>query len=266
MIPTRTRLPILAIIALSAAIPLRVQSQPQTQGQAQKRPSPQPVYESPLELPCAKILAMPSSDFIAQVVAIDDSNVDGQLRGIRQYGACYDARTDRLAASLGKQGKGPLMGARGNFGDFESALKNFTAKALEEAQQSSKVPLAPVKTEYAGLYEKQFRYTFYQSYSQKLQKRPSSETIEKSGVPASASPADAQASAKPESDPMTLAKNHFGELLAAMPEDKRHEIHAAFGQIFERGSIGEQWKLEIYHYAIFLLEPSTDKPFSPPPF
>jgi hypothetical protein len=272
MIPTRMRLPILAIIALSAAVPLRAQSSPQTQGQAQKKSSAQPVYQDPLDLPCAKILAVPSSDFIAQVVAIDDSNVDGQLRGIRQYGACYDGRTNRLAASLGKQGKGPLMGARGNFGDFESALKNFTAKALEEAQQSPKVPLGPVKTEYAALYEKQFRYAFYQSYSQKLQKRPSSETAENSGGSAKTSPADAQSSSrsspepKSEPDPLTLAKNRFGELLAAMPEDKRHEIHAAFGQIFERSSIGEQWKLEIYRYAIFLLEPPTGKPFSAPPF
>lgn len=262
----RMRLAILAIIALSAALPLRAQSSPQTERQAQKRSSAQPVYDGPLELPCAKILAMPSSDFVAQVVAIDDSNVDVQLRGIHQYGACYDARTDRLAASLGKQGKGPLMGTRGNFGDFESALKNFTAKALEEAQQSSKVPSAPVKTGYAALYEKQFRYAFYQSYSQKLQKRPSSETTENSAGSAKASPTDAQSSAKPEPDPMTLAKNRFGELLAAMPEDKRHEMHAAFGQIFERSSIGEQWKLEIYRYAIFLLEPPTGKPFSPPPF
>ena len=266
MISTRMRLLMLAIILLSATIPLRAQSQPQTQGRAQKKSSAPTVHEGPLELPCAKILAMPSSDFIAQVVAIDDSNVDGQLRGIRQYGACYDARTNRLAASLGKQGNGPLMGARGNFGDFESALKNFTAKALEEAQQSSKVPLAPVKTEYAALYEKQFRYAFYQSYSQKLQKRPSPETIGSSGGSAKVSPADAQSSAKPEPDPQTLAKNRFGELLAAMPEDKRHEIHAAFGQIFERGSIAEQWKLEIYRYAIFLLEPPTDKPFAAPPF
>jgi hypothetical protein len=259
-------LSILAIIALCIAIPLRAQSQPQTQGRAQNRSSTQPVYDGPLELPCARVLAMPSSDFIAQVVAIDDSNVDGQLRGIRRYGACYDARTDRLAASLGKQGKGPLMGARGNFGDFESALKDLTAKALEEAQQPSEVPLAPVKAEYASLYEKQFRYAFYESYFQKPQKHPSSETTEKTGGSASASPTNAQPSAKPETDPMTLAKNHFGELLAAMPEDKRHEIHAAFGQIFQRSTIGEQWKLEIYRYAIFLLEPSTGKPFSPPPF
>jgi hypothetical protein len=261
MIPARMRLPFL-VIALSAAIPLPAQSQPQTQGPAQKRSSAQPVYEGPVELPCAKILVMPSSDYIAQIVAIDDSNLDGQLRGIRRYGACYDARTERLAASLGKQGKGPLLGARGNFGDFESALKDFTAKALEETQQSSN----PVKTGYAALYEKQFRYAFYRSYFQKLQKSPASERTEKSGGSASVSPTDAQSSAKPEADPMTQAKNRFGELLAAMTEDKRHEMHAAFGQIFERSSIGEQWKLEIYRYAIFLLEPSSSKPFSPPPF
>jgi len=188
MIPTRMRSPILAIIAFSAALPLLAQNQPQTQGQAQKRSSSEPVYEGPLHFPCAKILAMPSSDFIAQVVAIDDSNVDGQLRGIRQYGACYDARTDRLAASLGKQGKGPLMGARGNFGDFESVLKNFTARALEEAQQSSKVPLAPIKTEYAALYEKQFRYAFYQGYSQRLAKHSWSETNGAGDAPADAPP------------------------------------------------------------------------------
>src|SRR5271156_4521153 len=163
-----------------------------------------------LGMACAKILAMPSSDFIAQVVAIDDSNKDGQLRGIAAYGKCYDGRTDRLAASLSKQGKGPLMGARGDFGDFESTLKNFTAKALEEVQESSKVPLAPAKTEYAALYEKQFRYAFYQSYSQKLVKHSSSETTENSGGSAKASPTDVQSSAKPEPDPMTLAKNRFG--------------------------------------------------------
>jgi len=266
MIRTRMRLPIFAIIALSAAIPLRAQTSPQTQGQAQKRTPAQRVYDGPLELPCAKVLAMPSSDFIAQVVAIDDSSVDGELRGMRRYGACYDARTDRLAASLGKQGKGPLMGARGNFGDFESALKNFTAKALEEAQQSSKVPLAPVKTEYAALYEKQFSYAFYQSYSQKLVKHSSSDTKGAGDTSTAAPGTDPKTTAKPDADPMTLAKNRFGELLAAMPEDKRHEIHTAFGQIFERSSIGEQWKLEVYRYAIFLLEPPTGKPFSAPPF
>lgn len=207
---------------------------------------------------------MNSSDWVAKYIAAKDATPENTVLAIEAYGKCYDARTSSLAASLGKQGKGPLMGARGNFGDFESALKDFTAKALAANQQ----PADAIKAAYASMYEKQFRHAFYQNYSQKLQKRPSVETTGNSGdsAKATASPTDAQASAKPETDPMTLAKNRFGELLAAMPEDKRHEIHAAFGQIFERSSIGEQWKLEIYRYAIFLLEPSTGKPFSPPPF
>jgi len=214
-----------------------------------------------LGMTCVQVLARSSTDWVTKFTTTKDEDPESTVLAIEQYGKCYDERTDRLAVSLGRQGKGPLMGARGNFRDFESALKDFTAKALEETQQSSNV----VKTAYAALYEKQFRYEFYQSYSQKPQKRPSSETTEKSGGSAKASPT-AQSSAKPEADPMTLAKNHFGELLANLTEDKRHEMHAAFGQIFERSSIGEQWKLEIYRYAIFLLEPSSSKPFSPPPF
>jgi len=266
MIPTR--LTILAIIALNAAIPLRGQSQPRTQGQAQKKSNPRQVYEGPLELPCAKILAMPSSDYIAQIVAIDDSNVDGQLRGIRRYGPCYAARTDALAAFLARSGKGPGKTARANFAAVESALKNFTAKALADDQP----PFNSLKAEYAALYEKQFRYAFYQSYEQKAAKQP--QTAEKNEKDASAAPAAAAAAttstqtspAAPITEPITLAKNHFGELLAALPEDKRREIHRAFGEIFEKGAIGEQWKLEVYRYAIFILESPKDNPFSPPPF
>ena len=138
-------------------------ARPQAQGQSQKKPSSQPVYQGPLELPCAKVLAMPSSDYVAQIVAIGDSNVDGQLRGIGKYGACYDARTDALAASLARRGKGPDKTARADFAAFESALKNFTAKALADAPPQ---PASP-KEAYANLYQKQFRYEFYQEYEAK---------------------------------------------------------------------------------------------------
>jgi hypothetical protein len=65
---------------------------------------------------------------------------------------------------------------------------------------------------------------------------------------------------------MTLAKNRFGDFLAALPDDKRREVHLAFGEIFEKGPIADQWKLEVYRYAISVLESAKDKPFSPPPF
>ncbi len=155
------------------------------------------------------------------------------------------------------------MGVHANFHDFEAALNNFTAQAFGIAQP----PADAVKTAYAALYEKQFRYAFYQSYGQKPVKQTAANE-------ASAAPADPAApatnvqssSAARITDPMSLAKNRFGELLAALPEDSRHEIHLAFGEIFEKSSIGEQWKLEIYRYAIFILESSKNEPFSSPPF
>jgi len=211
---------------------------------------------------CAQVLAMNSTDWVARFTTAKDAAPENSLLAIEQYGKCYDARTDGLAAALGKQGQGPLIGARGNFRDFEAALRDFTTKALTDTQP----PASSIKTAYASLYKKQFRYSFYQSYSEKLEKRPSSERSETAGAFANAPHTDAQSAAKPDTDPLTLAKNRFGEILAALAEDQRHEIHAAFGQIFERSSMGERWKLGIYHYAIFLLESPTDPPFSSPPF
>src|SRR5277367_5445546 len=145
-----------------------------------------------LGMSCTQILKMSSTDWVTQFngkvnqtknanpgatgradgagkPSTETPDVETILRAIAAYGKCYDARTDRLAASLGKSGKGPLMGVRGNFRDFETALKNFTALALGGAQP----PANPVKTAFAALYEKQFRYALYQSYEQKpVNQRP----------------------------------------------------------------------------------------------
>jgi hypothetical protein len=244
-----------------------------------------------LGMSCAQILQMSSADWIAHFHekasqtkdahpgAENHGNETGKpsaetwdpqatLRAIGAYGKCYDARTDRLAASLGQSEKGPLMGVRGNFRDFEAALKNFAAVALSVAQP----PDDPVKTAYAALYEKQFRYAFYQSYQQKLVKQPPPIAKDEKSAAANAEPKAPAATGQPAApgtritDPMTLAKNRFGDFLAALPDDKRREVHLAFGEIFEKGSIADQWKLEVYRYAISILESPKDKPFSPPPF
>jgi len=242
------------------------------QTQAQKNAAQQAAKSGPESMTCPQILAISSSEYIARFTAIDDSYQDGQLRGIKRYGTCYDARTDALAASLGRSGKGPLMGARGDFRDFEAALKDFTTKALAIAQTNSQVPLEIRKGAYADLYEKQFRYAFYQSYERNPVKQP--QAVAQDATPTAAVTATTgplttgqpAASATRITDPMTLAKNRFGDFLAALPEDKRREVHIAFGQIFEKGSIADQWTLEVYRYAISVLESSKDKPFSPPPF
>jgi len=199
-----------------------------------------------LGLTCAQILQKSSQDWIAYfhdkkgLTAVNEAT--SVLPPMASYGKCYDARTDHLAATLGKSGKGPLMGARGNFGDFQKALNDFMAKALAAANKQP----GTVQAAYAGLYQKQFRYEFYQKYTQK------------------------NSTARPltpeEAEEFSKAKNRFGELLGLLPEDQAHIVHAAFSEIFVSGAVNDVTKLEVYRYAIFLLESPKDNPFSPPPF
>jgi hypothetical protein len=288
---------VLASASTLAPGPLRALSQSQLPVPSQAPLPPKLDADKPAPA-CAKILQMTSSDWVANVTAINNSSVDAQLRAIRIYGGCYDARTKRLAAALAKAGKGPSMGARGDFNDFETALKDFTKKALAISNPSGDA----LKTAYASLYEKQFRYAFYQSYGQSQEAKnvgasssannpaphrnsapapanrsTSSETNPES--PASPRDSSKDASAKnagSDTDEMTKAKNRFGELLDALPEDQLHAIHAAFGKIVELHPINAATQLALYRYAIFVLEPlpasnSLDskppaRPFSPPPF
>jgi hypothetical protein len=196
-----------------------------------------------LGLTCSQILQMSSTAWVAHFAEkVGNASAPVALRAITSYGKCYDARTNQLAASLGKSGRGPLMGALGNFRDFQKALDDFTAKALAA---SDKQP-GTEEAAYATLYEKQFRYEFYQRYEQRIT----------GGRPLTAE----------ESAEYSKAKNHFGEFLGLLPEDKAHVIHAAFSQIFDGGPVTDVTKLEVYRFAIFVLESPKDTPFSPPPF
>ncbi|HWF39334.1 MAG TPA: hypothetical protein VG322_12480 [Candidatus Acidoferrales bacterium] len=236
-----------------------------------------------LGMTCAQILAMSSSDWIAQFkpkVSEPVPDQDKTVRAIAVYGKCYDARTDRLKAALSRRGSGPLMGAGGDFRDFEQALQSFTAKALA----SNDPPATPVKSAYAALYEEQFRYGFYERFEARPAKaeaakdRASKPNPAKTPVPAPSGaktqePAKSDAAATDKSmqaatppDPMTASKNRFGELLDALPDDRMHPLHSAFGDIVGRGGMSEETRLAVYRYAIFLLEPASDQPFSPPPF
>jgi hypothetical protein len=199
-----------------------------------------------LGLTCAQILQKSSQEWVLYFnqksghAAADQAA--GTLCAIAAYSKCYDARTSHLAAILGNSGKGPLIGARGNFGDFQKALDDLTVKALAASSEGPDTPEAA----YAALYEKQFRYEFYQKYTQK---NPL------------ARPLTAEESAE-----FSKAKNRFGELLGLLPEDQGHIVHAAFSRIFVSGAVNDLTKLEVYRYAIFLLESPKDTPFSPPPF
>lgn len=199
-----------------------------------------------LGLTCAQILQMTSTAWVAHFAEkagnANNATAPVAVRAITAYGKCYEARTNQVAASLGKSGRGPLMGALGNFRDFQKALDDFTTKALGVSNKSPGTQEAA----YAALYEKQFRYEFYQRYEQRISGNR---------------PLSAEESAE-----YSKAKNRFGEFLGLLPEDKAHIIHAAFSQIFDGGPVSDVTKLELYRFAISVLESPKDTPFSPPPF
>jgi hypothetical protein len=199
-----------------------------------------------LGLTCAQILQMTSTawvaDFAEKAGTPSNTAAPVAVRAITAYGKCYEARTNQLAATLAKSGRSPLMGALGNFRDFQKALDDFTTKALAV---SDKQP-GSQEAAYAALYEKQFRYEFYQRYEQRIT----------GGRPLTSE----------EAAEYSKAKNRFGEFLGLLPEDKAHIIHSAFSQIFDGGPVTDVTKLELYRFAISVLQSPKDKPFSPPPF
>jgi hypothetical protein len=67
-------------------------------------------------------------------------------------------------------------------------------------------------------------------------------------------------------DEVTKAKNRFGELLGALPDEKLHELHAAFGRVLGLHEVDAATRLAVYRYAVFLLEPSSKEGSYPPPF
>ena len=249
--------------------------------------APHPVPKKPptaranadlLGLTCAQVLQISSSDWVAKFTATKDFTATSIIRAIDAYGKCYDARTDQLAATLAKSAHSPQARARANFRDLEQALKAFTAKALAASQP----PTDSVKTVYAALYEKQFRYEFYEAYAPKpAPTPPAASAIDPAASPATPAAAgssprnptakaasdnassDAQAS---DADPVTQAKNHFGALLNDLPPDRMHELHAAFGQILGPNTATSHMQLLVYRYAIFLIESRGSQPFAPPPF
>jgi len=273
-----------------------------------------------LGMTCTQILKLSSTDWVAKFVARKSGEVsagaqenaatqpavartavppDITIRAISTYGKCYDARTERLAAALGRSGKGPLMGARGDFGDFENALREFETVALQDSQP----PADSVKKAYAALYEKQFRYAFYQSYTEEGRKAAAAEAAAESAAAAArtkpntagsaaktAAPAPAPKPAPSESSSLkpgageaadspndrgtpedavaqfTKTKNRFGQLLEALPPDHAHEVHSSFGTVLGSYEVSQDTRRDLYLYAIFLLEPASAKPFAPPPF
>lgn len=245
-------------------------------------------------LTCAQILKMTSTDWMdyyGKKTGLIFLNMPYDLLNANAaYGKCYDARTDALAASLARTGKGPNKAARDEFASFESDLKQFETKALANAKPANDSQ----RKSYADLYEKEFRYEFYKEYEEKTFRpvKPAATTV-KSTTPAppsksstasaaagarsssSAAPGDANSAAheataderaRSDADPVTVAKNRFGKILEGLPDDKMHEIHGAFSQVIGAHAVSEAMRLLAYRYAIYVLQPEGAMPFEPAPF
>jgi hypothetical protein len=233
----------LLFVSGAGAAPAEAQQNPPASSQSSKPKAPASAAHpgsAAAGANCPAVLQLSSTDWIAQYGKDHSASEEDTLKAIDIYAKCYDARSTRLAATLGKSGKGPLMGANGNFRDFQAALKDFSAKALADTIP----PADPVKSAYATLYAMQFRYEFLEGYTHKAdQNRPLT--------------AD-------ESDEMTKAKNRFGELLGLLKTDQFHEVHSAFSKVLESVN-SDVTKLEVYRYGIFLLARPGEKAFSAPP-
>jgi hypothetical protein len=251
--------------------------------QSPSRPSQKPDSDR-FGMTCTQILKMTSAEWIAYFHDKSQAPVPdpaaGLARAIAVYEKCFDARTDSLAFALAKSGKGPTKAARADFAAFEASLKDFAAKALANAQP----PADSQKTSYASLYEKLFRYQFYQDYEAKTVKAvkpapPATKPPLSVATPPAAAtpppgaatstppaPATAQERARSDADPVTMAKNRFGRLLEVLPDDKMHDLHRAFADVIGPHHISEATRLAVYRYAIFILEPPSATPFSQPPF
>jgi hypothetical protein len=234
-----------------------------------------------LGLSCGQILKMTSTEWIddygKKTGSIAANMPYDLLHANAAYGKCYDARTDVLALSLARTGKGPTKSARAEFAAFEVDLKDFQVKALASAKPADANQLESR----ADLYEKQFRYEFYEEYEAKSAKpatapTKATATAAKSASPpgghpaaansASREPASAEEQARSDADPVTQAKNRFGKILEALPDDQMHEIHRALSEVIGPHAISEPMRLALYRYAIYILQPPGATPVEPPPF
>lgn len=192
-------------------------------------------------MPCDEVLKLSSMDFVKKHTKIHGENTIETVKAIYEYGTCYDQAQDALRDQLNQQGKGPFMGASGNYRDFESALNKFTNTALSLC--SPEGTIKQVSDAYAMLYQKQFRHLFYLQY---LSKKPA---------------------AKINARAIDTAKAKLDSMINHLSPQQAPKVRADFEAYYNAGvKVLGLPAQPVYEYAISLLESPADKPFSQPPF
>lgn len=185
-------------------------------------------------LSCNEVLKQDSLSWINQQAMAGGGTNQAILEAISQYGACMDKRSETLRELSNESGKGPFMGALGNFRDFESALQIFKRRALLAVSTGKSYD--KIHAAMADLYAKHFRYLFYSCYlTQK------SKTIETE-------------------DTVKLMDESLRKILARLDNKQSAEVRAAFEkyryEAIENNDFPED---VVYQYAVYVLQGQQDQ-------
>jgi hypothetical protein len=195
----------------------------------------------PNMMPCDQVLKLTSSEYVQKYNQVHGDNTEEKVKAIYQYGTCYDQAQDALRDQLAREGHAPLMGAADHFHEFERALEKFTTAAFSVC--SPEPSLKRVADAYATLYQKQFRPLFYQ------QQRPKAKS--------------------PQENPQVVGavKAKLDSLINHLPPGQAGPVRTAYDAYYQAAvvSVGLPPR-PVYEYAIMLLQPLSDKPWSSAPF
>ncbi len=192
---------------------------------------------------CEQVLSTSSDKFIQQYGVQHGGTSYATQDAIKLYRDCYAGRINAISNSLDQSGRGPLMGANGDFHEMENALNVFTQKAL--AATAGGGSYDALKAAYTYLYALQFRYDFYQQYVHPGKSMRDSDH-----------------------DSVVLQANaYLQSLIDKLPLSSREEVQSSFYD-FETAAVKGSGlsALKVYQYAISILQSPADKPYSPPPF
>lgn len=179
-----------------------------------------------MEAYCNKVMSTPSKQWITK-----QKNL---LDGIHRYSDCYQGKLDDTLRQLNASGKGPLMGANGDFRDMQASLQKFTDAGLAAIQADD------AHRAYVALYQQQFRNYFYQSY-QSQPKLPKATPVQ-----------------------VKVAEAIFEKELNQLPQAA--DLKKLFNDFYSDATNLGMPTVEIYRHAAFVLQKSDSKMSIPAPF
>ena len=193
--------------------------------------------------PCDVVMSQNSTDWVKTYVKAYGDNTLEQVKAIYQYGVCYDQKLSALKQKLNAQNKSPLMGATGNFRDFEAARTAMVGRAL--AVCSIDGSYKRILRANADLYGKQFQYYFYQQY------------LAKPDLP------------KVDVAAQNKAKEKLNSIVSDMEKSGQdcRQIRLTLAAYIKEGiEVNQLPAQQIYEYPIMLLQSREEPPYSKPPF